>query len=220
MTRFGQFSIDHAQRLLRCGSQPVHLTPKAFDLLAILVAAAPRVLTKGELHARVWPATIVSDATLTGLVKELRRALDDRDPDAPLVRTVHGVGYAFCAPLDREAPRAARIHGWLVIGDRRLPVTSGETIVGRDPGADLWIDYDTVSRRHARLTAADEGVSLEDLDSKNGTHVDGRSADGSVVLRDGDRILFGRLIATWRAQSAAAATRSQDAASIETGVRP
>jgi DNA-binding winged helix-turn-helix (wHTH) protein len=219
MPRFGQFRIDPAQRLLSRGIEPLHLTPKAFDLLCVLVAAAPRVLTKTELHARVWPDTIVSDATLTGLVKELRRTLDDHDREAPLLRTVHGVGFAFCAALESESPQPRRIHGWLVIGERRLPVTTGAAVIGRDPDVELWIDFDTISRRHARLVASDDGVWLQDLGSKNGTQVADRPADGSVPLRDGDRILFGQLSAMWRAQSSIAATRSHDAAALELEVR-
>jgi DNA-binding winged helix-turn-helix (wHTH) protein len=219
MPRFGQFRIDPAQRLLSRGTEPLHLTPKAFDLLCMLVAAAPRVLTKTELHARVWPDTIVSDATLTGLVKELRRTLDDHDREAPLLRTVHGVGFAFCAALESESPQPRRIHGWLVIGERRLPVTTGAAVIGRDPDVELWIDFDTISRRHARLVASDDGVWLQDLGSKNGTRIADRPADGSVPLRDGDRIVFGRLTVTWRAQSSIAATRSHDANSLALDVR-
>src|ERR671910_547925 len=94
--RFGPFLLDAARRQLFRDSANVHVTPKAFELLLLLVAAAPRVLSKRELHEQLWPGTYVSDATLVGLVKELRRALDDRDPGAPVIRTAHRVGYAFC----------------------------------------------------------------------------------------------------------------------------
>src|SRR5678815_1550977 len=77
--QFGPFVLDVVQhRLTRNGSE-IHLTPMAFNLLALLVAEAPRVVPKQELHERLWPRTFVSEATLLGLVKELRRALDDRE---------------------------------------------------------------------------------------------------------------------------------------------
>jgi pSer/pThr/pTyr-binding forkhead associated (FHA) protein len=50
------------------------------------------VVRTPELHERIWPGTFVSDATLISLVKEIRRALDDRDVQAPIIRTAHGVG--------------------------------------------------------------------------------------------------------------------------------
>ena len=57
------------------GAAIVHVTPKAFDLLQLLIEQAPRVVEKRELHERLWRGTFVSDATLVGLVKELRRGL-------------------------------------------------------------------------------------------------------------------------------------------------
>src|SRR5690349_16789292 len=93
VVRFGIFSLDPAARQLRRDNADIHLTPKAFDLLTLLAAEAPRVVPKTEVHRRLWPDTFVSDATLAGLVKELRKALDDHDRANPLVRTAHGVGY-------------------------------------------------------------------------------------------------------------------------------
>src|SRR5687767_11287417 len=96
IVQFGPFTLDDARRHLIRQRLTVHLTPKAFDLLLLLVTEAPRVVSKRELHERLWPRTFVSDATLAGLIKELRRALDDHDPDAPVIRTAHRIGYAFC----------------------------------------------------------------------------------------------------------------------------
>jgi two-component system KDP operon response regulator KdpE len=87
VVRFGRFTLDSSRRQLTRGDAVVHLTPKAFDLLVLLCSEAPRVVPKATLHERLWPGTYVSDATLIGLVKELPRALDDRDRDAPIIRT-------------------------------------------------------------------------------------------------------------------------------------
>jgi hypothetical protein len=209
MPRFGPFELDPVRRQLSRDSLPVHLTPKAFDLLKILVDAAPRVVTKTELHKRLWPATFVADATLVGLVKEIRRALDDRDRDAPLIRTAHRVGYAFCPTLEGTPAGSAQVCGWLVVGERRIPLIAGESVLGREPGADVWLDYATVSRRHALIVADPNTVSLRDLGSKNGTRVGEQVLVGMVVLRDGDRIYFGQLPAMYRAPGAALATVSQ-----------
>ena len=65
----------------------------------------------------MWPTTFVSDATLVGLIKELRRALDDRDRAAPIIRTVQRVGYAFCLPLDTSVPNCVA----LALDRRRRP---------------------------------------------------------------------------------------------------
>ena len=88
------------------GGEDLHLTPKAFDLLLLLVEAAPRVVPKAELHTRLWPDSFVADTTLVGLVKEVRRVLGDTDAAAPLIRTVARVGYA----LRRAACTTSRPH--------------------------------------------------------------------------------------------------------------
>ena len=77
--RFGEWMFDAGARLvLDSAGTPVHLTPKAFDLLAILIERAPNVVRKADLHARLWPDCFVSDVTLAGMVKELRRAFRDK----------------------------------------------------------------------------------------------------------------------------------------------
>ena len=65
---FGEFTLDTGSRQLRQGDAERHLSPKAFDLLCLLVGNRPRALSKAELHERLWPATLVSEATLTSLI--------------------------------------------------------------------------------------------------------------------------------------------------------
>jgi DNA-binding winged helix-turn-helix (wHTH) protein len=207
MPRFGSFEVDTLRRQLLRDGAPIHLTPKGFDLLALLIDSAPRVVAKAELHSRLWPKTFVSDATLIGLVKELRRALDDHDPAAPVIRTAHRVGYAFCPPLEDEAPRGAVI-GWLVSPERRMLVVAGASIVGRDPSCEIWLDHATVSRRHARIVASRSRVELEDLGSKNGTQVGDAPLTGTTALRDGDELRFGQVLLTYRDSAAAVQTAS------------
>ena len=197
MPTFGSFRLDTvAHRLLRDG-QEIHLRPKAFSLLELLLEAAPRLVPKREIHDRLWPRGVVADATLVALVKELRCALGNADPRSPIIRTVHRVGYAFDAPVSEPAARPAA--HWLTASDReRLPLVDGENVIGRDPQTNLWLDYATVSRRHARISVSDGRAVIEDLGSKNGTSAAGKEVVEPVELRDGDRIGFGRVILTYR----------------------
>ena len=64
--RFGSFELDPQRRQLSREGQVQHLTPKAFDLLWLLVEASPRVVPKSEIHQALWPAGVVTDATLAG----------------------------------------------------------------------------------------------------------------------------------------------------------
>jgi hypothetical protein len=193
----------------------VHLTPKAFELLLLLVGEAPRVVPKSELHQRLWPGTFVTDATLAGLIKEIRRALGDHDPKAPIIRTAHRVGYAFCLELGRP-PSAADARHWLVVDGRRVALGAGENLIGRDASAHVWLDLASVSRAHARIVVGDNGAWIEDRGSKNGTTVGDQRVTGATPLRDGDRIRFGTVHAVYRTSGAAMSTETN----IDGGVRP
>src|SRR5688572_10795739 len=209
MTRFGPFEFDSLRRQLTCKEREVHLTPKAFDLLAMLLDAAPRVMQKRELHERLWPNGVVSDATLIGLVKELRRALADRDRQVPLIRTVHRVGYAFAGQLTRSRKSNGESWRWLIAAGRRVPLLELESTIGRDPQSTLQLDDSTVSRHHARITLQQAGATLEDLGSKNGTCVGGTPIAAPTSLHDGDRISFGRIDVTYRESSTGLSTATQ-----------
>src|SRR5437763_4258224 len=63
---------------------------------------------------------------------------------------------------------------------QRLECT-GEVVIGRE-GADLVIDDDQMSRRHAAVRRGSAGVEIEDLGSLNGTFVDGQRISGVVTL--------------------------------------
>jgi DNA-binding winged helix-turn-helix (wHTH) protein len=206
--RFGSFELDAARRQLLRDGQELHLTPKAFTLLAILIEGAPRVMSKAELHERLWPNGLVTDATLVGLVKEIRRVLSDDDDEAPIIRTVHRVGYAFDAQVTRAA-RPTAMGRWLLALERRIPLVAGENVLGRDPEANVCLEHSTVSRRHARLMVHESGALLEDLGSKNGTTLNGERLTKPTTLRNGDRFFCGQLLVAYVESSAAVPTATQ-----------
>jgi DNA-binding winged helix-turn-helix (wHTH) protein len=207
--RFGPFAVDVLSRQLTQHGEAVHLTPKAFDLLALLIAEAPRIVPKAELHERLWPGTFVTDATLVGVVKELRRALGDQDDSNRILRTVHRVGYGFCAPIVRGPRVSRRVSHWLVLDGRRIELQSGENIIGRDPSSVVHLEFSGVSRRHARITTDDGGAVLEDVGSKNGTALGEAQLDGTAALKDGDRIRIGSVTLVYRASDAGMSTETQ-----------
>jgi len=207
--RFGPFELDVDRRQLHRGTGDIHLTPKAFDLLALLVAEAPRGLRKEELHQRLWPGTFVADATLVGLVKEVRRALQDRDATSPLIRTVHGVGYAFAGTIERAGTNVPPAIGrWLVVGRRRIPLPDGEHVIGRDPAVAIHVESPDVSRRHALLVVTEGTVVIEDLSSKNGTKLNDTAIAGRVTLHDGDRIQLGPTVIIFRTSGSGLSTET------------
>jgi len=206
--RLGAFRLDPDRRQLLRGETEVHLTPKAFDLLALLIERAPAVVPKGEIHKQLWPETFVSEATLAGLVKEVRRALK-QDDDQSLIRTAHRVGYAYCGPREAGSQVPPDLTCWLVIGTRRVALHSGANLIGRDPSATVWLDVPGISRRHAQIFLQGGTAALEDLGSKNGTLVGDRPVSGRVTLRNADRIQVATELLTFHISSSGISTATQ-----------
>lgn len=207
VARFGEFRLNPATRQLLRGAAEVHLSPKAFDLLSILIARRPEVVTKESLRDRLWPGTNVVDANLNNLA-EIRSALDD-DPQRPrFVRTVHRIGYSFCGTVEateegqQATDRATEPRGWLIWNDKTIPLANGHSMLGRDPQCAVWIDAPGVSRRHASIRIAGEGTAakaqIEDLASTNGTLVDGKPINRPTGLDDGQEIGIGEATLTYR----------------------
>lgn len=190
IVRFGRFSFDRGTRLLTCDDAPVHLTPMAFNLLSVLIDAAPRVVPKAELHGHLWPDSFVSDATLLGLIKELRRALNDAG-DGALIRTAHRVGYAFAAPLHQVPARLRPSAAWVMVGSVCVSLLEGENLIGRDPECVVRVDLPGISRRHSRIVISGLDATIEDLGSRNGTSLGDQPVVRSTALRDADEIQVG-----------------------------
>jgi pSer/pThr/pTyr-binding forkhead associated (FHA) protein len=75
-----------------------------------------------------------------------------------------------------------------------IPLRTEETIVGRQKGCDLRIPAGTVSRRHCLLRFRDDFLTVEDLDSANGTYLNGERITGREVVRPGDKLEVGPLV--------------------------
>ena len=98
--RFGSFQFDTDTRELRRDGAPVHLSPKSFDLLQVLLERRPALVTKNELQDRLWPDSVVLEANLGNAIAEIRKALGD-DPKSPaFVWTVSRRGYRFSAEVE------------------------------------------------------------------------------------------------------------------------
>jgi DNA-binding winged helix-turn-helix (wHTH) protein len=179
------------RQLLRDGG-PVHLSPKAFGVLDLLLRRAPRAVSKDEIQTTVWGEVFVSESTLTNAVAEIRAAVGDSARSPELLRTVHGFGYAFSGNSVEEGAAASAEHRFrLVRGQRTFPLFEGENIIGRDPEARVSIDHASVSRHHARISIEAGKAELDDLQSRNGTFVSGRKVATPTALKDGDVIGLG-----------------------------
>ena len=99
MYQFGKFRFDPTNHLLLSEENPVSLTPKAFDVLLVLVQNANRLATKEELMHKVWPDSFVEEANLTVNISALRRLLGKTEDGGQFIETVPKKGYRFLAPV-------------------------------------------------------------------------------------------------------------------------
>ena len=209
--RFGHSTFDSETReLLRQGA-PVHLSPKAFRLLELLIENRPRALSKADLQERIWPKTFVSEANLATLAAEIREAIGEEGRSAHFIRTVYGFGYAFSGEttdVKRSASATPPRRHCLRDDTREIDLVEGENIVGRDLDAVVRIDDPTVSRHHARIRVSGAAVTVEDLGSKNGSSLDGKRLRATRKLKSGSTLKFGSILMTFRTYSPEESTES------------
>jgi DNA-binding winged helix-turn-helix (wHTH) protein len=195
---FSDLLFDPDTRTITRSGEPLHLSPKAFDLLALLIDARPRVVRKREIVDRLWPDVVVEEANVRNLIAEIRGVIADGNP-SEWIRTLPRIGYAFCGDV-RTA--AARVACGLSAIDRDFTLTAGENVIGRADDCAVVIRASGVSRKHARITVSREGDALlEDLGSKNGTFLGRDRIAIPVVLHDGDRIRLGAAVLVFRSNA-------------------
>jgi DNA-binding winged helix-turn-helix (wHTH) protein len=186
--QFGSFAFDAGARLLRRDGEPVHLTAKAMDLLALLAAKAPGGVSKKDIHQALWPDTFVSDVSLTTLIFELRTALGESARQPRFIRTVHGYGYAFQGDAGQKTAVEEETPFIIVFDGREFGLQRGENLLGRSRDCRVRLDSTRVSRRHALITIDGDAALIEDCGSRHGTWVGTTQTAGRVRLRDGDGI--------------------------------
>ncbi len=112
--------------------QPVPLTPKAFEMLVVLISQSGSLLTKEELLRAVWADTVVEENNLDKNISALRKALGDRGSERRLIETVRGLGYRFnpqvteivFSPNETAAPVSAEVQPTVVQAPSPTPASS------------------------------------------------------------------------------------------------
>ncbi len=199
----GEWVVEPQLGRLTRGSATISLEFKVMDVLLCLARKPGVVVTRSDLIDTVWATEYISDNTLTHAIAELRSALGCDAKNPSYIETIHRRGYRLleCVsePNDTQTGTADKPSCFQVItGDRRVRLKNGENLIGRIPWATVTIDSIQVSRRHARIIVKGSTALLEDLCSKNGTYLNGRSLTDPASLADGDRIGLGSHIVVLR----------------------
>lgn len=97
--RFGAFTLNPREGVLYRGGVPLALTPKAIQVLTVLVSERGTLVEKRTLLERVWPEIFVEEATLAQNIFTLRKTLGQQEDGRPFIETVPRRGYRFAAPV-------------------------------------------------------------------------------------------------------------------------
>ena len=151
---FGDCELDDQRFELRRAGEACHLEPQVLGVLLHLIRHRDRVVPKTELLDEVWGNRFVTDSALTSRLKTARRAIGDTGREQRVIRTVHGRGYRFVAPVEQRttvAPPPApvgraweleRLTGLLdraVAGERRVVFVTGEPGIGKTTVVDAFL---------------------------------------------------------------------------------
>src|SRR5438552_117110 len=119
---FGAYEFDTDRRVLRLAGTVVDLEPKVFDLLAYLIQHPDQFISRDKLHTQLWTEQFVSEAALTYCIAEARKAVGDTGRAQRVIKTVHGRGYRFIAPVLQRLPDSTA--GEAATGPPSLPQTA------------------------------------------------------------------------------------------------
>jgi TolB-like protein/DNA-binding winged helix-turn-helix (wHTH) protein/Flp pilus assembly protein TadD len=153
---FGPFRLDPVRRVLMRDKEPVSLTPKALEILLVLVQNNERPLDKNELMRMVWPDTVVEENNLTRNVSTLRRVLGETPSEHNYIVTVPGQGYRFVADVNVLSEAAYDLvlerHTKTEINfEEELSIEPGPLVDRHQQSAGLWTKIRT---RPAKILVA------------------------------------------------------------------
>jgi DNA-binding winged helix-turn-helix (wHTH) protein len=237
MFRFAEFELDVAAYALRHRGASVKLERIPMEMLILLVERAGTMVERSEIKTQLWGAEVFveHDAAINTAIRKIRHALGDDAAKPQFVETVVGKGYKFIAPLEsvigsfhlRESavegrakqsarqPRRLFARYSITVGKQEFILDSGETLLGRDPAARVYVEHPSVSRRHARIAIEADEAILQDCGSRNGTFLNGRRVDGPATLHHNDIIALGPITLVFHVTRAPASTQSMSPGEIK-----
>ena len=128
----GSWRIDPETRRVTDGRRTRRLTPKAMDVLLMLVEAKGAVVTRDSLLDSVWPDVTVGDENLTHAIAELRRALGSKASGSRFIETIYKRGYRLVAEACKtvvpgaEQDPAFHLEAYLLCLDARRLIERSE----------------------------------------------------------------------------------------------
>ena len=134
--RFGDYTLDEATLELSLAGEPISMEPQVFRVLCYLAEHRDRVVSKEELLDNVWGDRFVSESALSTRIKHARRAVGDDGRSQHTIKTFHGTGFRFVAPIDEAVKDDTSV---TVSRIRTQIPTALASLIGRDE------DLETIS---------------------------------------------------------------------------
>jgi DNA-binding winged helix-turn-helix (wHTH) protein len=108
---FGDYELDTQLYELHRAGERLQIAPQVFNVLAYLVQHHDRTVTKEELLTTLWPGQFTNEAVLSYCIMTARKALGDSGRAQKIIKTLHGRGFRFIAPVTTRWPEPAAIQG-------------------------------------------------------------------------------------------------------------
>ena len=194
---FGDCTLHLGHRELSRGDRKLALEPKAFELLVHLIQQRHRTVTKDELFAACWEGIVPTDGALARTIVKIRQATGDFDSAAPIIMTVHRVGYRFVGAVAFDVPAGpgpALMLAVPALQTRRIVLLPLANMTGDDSLS--WVRLGLVSLMAKSLQTL-PGFSLvpvSDVLSAVGSARNGESVERQV---DPARASLGASICIW-----------------------
>lgn len=192
--KFGDFELDPDLFELRCKGETVAVEPQVFDLVSYLAQNCERTVTKDEIFSKLWGERFVSDSALSSQIKMARKVLGDDGTSQHTIRTIHGRGFRFVAPLastddipvnndvplpEPDAYKQARMKPSVAI----LPFANLNTEPSEDYLADgITEDITTALSKNRWLTVIARNSSFSFRNSSDGIRVIGEKLGADYIV--------------------------------------
>jgi len=136
---FGPYQLNVNTRLLKRSGETISLTPKAADILVLLITRAGQLVEKDELLKEVWPDTFVEEANLSQNICFLRKALGDERAGPKYIETVTRRGYRFIATVRVVEAEENHLSNGVHVNNRPVVAVLPFTNVMGDPEVEYLV---------------------------------------------------------------------------------
>ena len=194
IVRFGTFELDSACRELRCNGVALSLSPRSFRALSYLIEHRDRIVSKNEFMSAIWPDSIVSEASLSTALKELRQAIGDDGQRQRWVKTVRGHGFRFVGEVeDTAAPTAIAVLPFLDLSPRGDQGYVADSIAEELINALAQIRQLRVTARTSSFSFKGKNLDICEIGRQLGV---GAIVEGSIQLANGRLRVTTQLVET------------------------